>query len=122
MSDRIDLDTMALPEFGELDALFSKARESQPVLADENFSKVLANSLPSKPVPRRNRAISFDVIGALVGLFLTYLLFDLSQVVRDVLNFIPETLTLSPMHLLVALALISGMSVLAWWTVENSRI
>ncbi len=127
MKEKIDLDLnrLSMPDFGEsdteLDALFSDAREGQPALFDDNFTKVVANSLPTKPIRRRKGGISFDLIGAMIGLVLAYFLFDVSRVVSGVLSLVPETLTLSPVHILMALGFVSGMSVFAWWAVENSR-
>jgi len=127
MTENTDLNLNELnsPAFdeagGDLDALFTSAREHQPGLVDENFTKVVVNSLPARAVRRRKAGFSFDLIGAVIGLVLAYFLFDVRKVVGGVLNLIPETLVLSPVHMLVALAFVSGMSLLAWWVVENGR-
>jgi len=105
----------------ELDALFTNTRQDEPVLFDDNFTKIVANSLPSGPITRRNPGLSFELIGGIVGLIFTYFLFDLNSVVVGLLNVIPETVTLSPMHALLALGMVSAMSLFAWWAVENNR-
>ena len=105
----------------DLDSLFASARSDQPDLRDDNFTKIVSNSLPSKPVRRRSRGISFDVIGVAIGLYFAYLFFDVNRVISGLVNLIPESITLSPVHALIAVATVSLMSIAAWWTVENNR-
>jgi len=108
-------------EFLELDALFSKARQDRPVLADENFTKFVVNSLPSKATRRPERGFSFDIIGVCLGMILAYFYFDVSQLLSKLINIVPETITLSLMHAIVAIGSVTVMSVAAWWTVEKGR-
>lgn len=106
----------------DLDALFSDARRAQPELADENFTKIVANSLPAKPARRREKkGLSFDLIGISLGLILAYFYFDVNRLVVNLLNLVPEAITLSPVHAIVAIGSVSVMSIAAWWAVENSR-
>ena len=121
MKEILDTQLNGPDDFADLDALFSSAREDQPILVDQNFTKVVANSLPSRPVRREKRGLSFDLIGVTLGLILAYFYFDVSKMLSAAVNLIPETIVLSPVHALIAIGSVTVMSAIAWWTVENSR-
>ena len=108
-----------------LDALFRSARDSEPVLRDENFSKMVLNSLPANPQRHllANRAsrsgISFDLIGLFVGVLCAYMFVEMRTILSFVLSFIPESVVISPALLIAALAATVLLSLGAWWTVEH---
>ena len=120
MKEHIDINS---DDFLQLDALFSNARQEELSLGldDDNFTKIVANSLPTKPVRRARKGLSFDLIAMMLGVVVAYFYFDVSSLIAGVVNLVPETIVLSPMHALTALGLVSVMSLLAWWVVEKGR-
>ncbi|MFT5571140.1 MAG: hypothetical protein ACI9FR_000048 [Cryomorphaceae bacterium] len=111
-------------EFQQLDAMFNSLRSSEPVLADDNFTKVVLNSLPAatKRDILGNRGvrsvISFDLLGLFVGVICAYMFVEMRTVLEFVLSVVPESIVLSP---LVAVATLSSLVLLsfgAWWSVE----
>ncbi|RBP50870.1 hypothetical protein [Arenicella xantha] len=130
MTDKIEIANATLDDksFSELamgadalDALFSDARESAPNFASDNFTKMVLNSIPEEPVRRKASGVSFELIGVLVGLVIAYFMIDFNSLIRGFIAMMPHSITLSPMHMLIALGGISAMSVAAWWVVERSR-
>jgi len=121
------IDKIDNTDFGgiaDLDALFSQAHEQQPELTDENFTKVVINSLPTQ-VSRvgllrgQARGLSFDLFGLILGVVAVMLFIKPAQLVGSVLNYVPESVVVSPSSVsFVALALI-GLSYGAWWAVEK---
>lgn len=109
-----------------LDALFTSARQAQPNLVDDNFTKMLLNSLPKISLVARKQAtkkgLSFDMIGAIIGLLMAYLFIDKTSLLNSFVGLLPETLTISPMLLIGVLAAVGLSSVIAWWAVEDSRL
>jgi len=122
MKEKIGIDTNS-GDFLELDALFSNARENavELELVDDNFTKLVVNSLPAKPARRDRKSLPFDLLGMILGLVMAYLYFDVSLLLSDIINLVPETIVLSPMHALAAFASVSVMSLFAWWVVEKGR-
>lgn len=107
-----------------LEALFGSARESMPELCADNFTKVVINSLPESPVRRKASGVSFELIGVLLGLVVAYFMIDFNSLASGFLSLVaqaPQSVTVAPIHLLVALGSICVMSVGAWWAVEQSR-
>ena len=126
-----DFQASGLKELTDLDSLFSAARESQPELRDDNFTKILVNSLPRlnpyflNLVERKRvnkRGLSMDLIGGLMGLIFLFLFVDVSGLVQSVLSVIPESVTLSPVLLMSAFGGLMFASVGAWWSLENNKI
>ncbi len=109
-----------------LDALFASARTSQPNLADDNFTKVVLNSLPRNPFAQERvnlrKSFSFDMIGALLGLLCVYFFVDLASVASALLNVVPESLVISPVHVVGFAAAFMVTAIGAWWTVENVKL
>jgi len=117
------------PNIDSLDDLFASARSSEPNLVDENFTKIVMNSLPRKPFAQDTqmkgslrKSFSFDLIGAALGMGSVYFLLDLSSIVSSVVNFIPETIVVSPLHVVGLAAGAIAATVVAWWSVENVKI
>ena len=104
-----------------LESLFSSARGSMPSLQSDNFTKVVLNSLPETPLRRKSASVSFELIGVLAGLIAAYFVIDFNALVRGFIAMVPNSITLSPLHMLIALGSISVMSVAAWWAVERGR-
>lgn len=119
--DNLDLARSAhADEFSDLDALFSSARDAEGTWVDENFTKVVINSLPAKPHRTKSRSIAFDLIGLMVGIVAAYWFFDLSQLVQNLLAWVPESVSVTVGHVL---SLFGGTLVLAWcgwWTAEKA--
>jgi hypothetical protein len=120
MTEEIEFDTLNSSGFNpdmDIDALFASARSDAPVLEDDNFTKIVTNSLPERPLRRQARGVSFVVL----GLFFAFQFFNVGRVVSGLVNLIPESITLSPLHALIGVLSVSIMSFAAWWTVENNR-
>ncbi|GHA15831.1 hypothetical protein GCM10008090_26810 [Arenicella chitinivorans] len=107
--------------FGELDALFNDARNAVPQFEGENFTKQVLNSLPPRVARRRKAGVSIELIGILLGFLAAYFTIDFNSLMSGVVGLIPNSVTLTPLHGLVALAGVTAMSVLAWWLVEKGQ-
>jgi len=109
-----------------LNALFASARQMQPNLMDDNFTKSLMNSLPTINLVAQKesakKGLSFDLIGAIIGLLMAYLFIDKDSLVNTFLGMVPETLVISPLLLIAAIGGVGLSSALAWWVVEDSRL
>ena len=110
----------------DIEALFANARQAQPNLMDDNFTKRLVNSLPKVSVTARkespNKGFSFDLIGAFIGLLMAYLFIDKTSLLNLFAGLIPETLVISPLLIVGALVAVSVSSLVAWWAVEDNRL
>ena len=110
----------------DLDALFASARSSEPEFLDDNFTKVVLNRLPRISSEGRSvklrKSFSFDVIGALVGLLMAYFFVDQTAIMSSLLALVPESLVISPLHLIVGASAFMFASIAAWWTFENVRL
>lgn len=109
-----------------LNALFASARQTQPNLMDDNFTKSLMNSLPTINLMARKesakKGLSFDLIGAIVGLLMAYLFIDAGSLYNSFINLMPESLVISPLLLIVSVGAIGLSSSIAWWAVEDNRL
>ena len=126
--------TMNNTEFdamADLDALFASTRSLQPNLQDDNFTKVVINSLPENNIyaisaleqKRVNqRSLSMDIIGGLVGLILLFLFMDKGGLMNSILKLVPESITLSPLLFVAAFMGLTFASIGAWWSIENNKI
>lgn len=105
------------PEFAELDALFARAATTEPVLHDENFTKIVVNRLPINPSRAQRKAISFDVVGVIIGVIAAYFMFDFGQFWAVIVDLIPEyTLSIDVSQLIVMGAIsLFGFTGLAGW-------
>lgn len=115
----------------DLDALFANTRSLQPNLHDDNFTKVVLNSLPDNNIYAINaieqkrvsqRSLSVDVIGGLVGLILVFLFMDKGGLMNSILKLLPESITLSPLLFMSAFMSLIFVSIGAWWSIENNKI
>lgn len=107
--------------FGELDALFNDARSTMPQFESNNFTKQVLNSLPAKVERPRKAGVSIELIGILLGFLAAYFTIDFNSLANGVIGLIPNSVTLTPLHGLVALAGVTAMSILAWWLVEKGQ-
>ena len=109
-----------------LDALFATARDTQPNLMNDNFTKTLMNSLPTiRRVVRKDtskKGLSFDLLGAMIGLLMAYLFIDKTSLLSSFVGLMPETLVISPVVVLFAIGAVGLSSLVAWWAVEDSRL
>ncbi len=112
-------------EFAELDALFSDARSasldwSASGVSNDNFTKMVVNSLPKRAKRQKGRSLMFDMIGLLVGLVAAYWFFDLNAVVHTVLNLMPESVSLTIANMVAGFSAVIGLAYFAWWTSEKA--
>ena len=109
-----------------LNALFASARQMQPNLMDDNFTKSLMNSLPAINLRARKesakKGLSFDLIGAIIGLLMAYLFIDAGALYNSFISLMPESLVISPLLLIGAVGAIGLSSGIAWWAVEDNRL
>lgn len=113
-------------EFDPLASLFAAARDSQPNLMDDNFTKVLMNSLPSINLvatkANAKKGLSFDLIGALLGIALAYFFITRNSSVESFSSAIPDSIVLSPLLMIAAIGAVAVSGVVAWWAVEDNRL
>ncbi|GAA6137162.1 hypothetical protein NBRC116583_09090 [Arenicella sp. 4NH20-0111] len=107
-------------QYADLDALFTQTRAQQPSLIDDNFTKIIVNSLPVRIKRDKSRSTIFDLIGLLLGLVAAYWFFDLGQFTQSALNWVPESLSLTVANVITALCLVLGFSWLGVWTAEKA--
>ncbi|MFT6098049.1 MAG: hypothetical protein ACJAYF_000584 [Arenicella sp.] len=109
-----------------LDALFASARQAQPNLMDDSFTKLLVNSLPKTNLAVQKetvkKGLSFDLIGAIIGLLMAYLFIDRTSLVSSFVGLIPESIVISPLLFMSAIGVIGFSSVVAWWMVEDNSL
>jgi uncharacterized protein YacL len=109
-----------------LDALFASARQAQPNLMDDSFTKLLVNSLPKTSLAVQKetvkKGLSFDLIGAIIGLLMAYLFIDRTSLVSSFVGLIPESIVISPLLFMSAIGVIGFSSVVAWWMVEDNSL
>ena len=73
-----------MQKFDSIDDLFAAARLDEPTLRDDNFTKLVINQLPAAPRRIDTRGISFDMIAALIGGVLAFMLVDFNAIVRRI--------------------------------------
>lgn len=115
-----------------LETLFDQARSYQPELRDDNFTKVVMNTIGADAFVYDNiakaekwfskRALSVDGIALVFGATATYLFADLSQILASFINMIPETVTIDPLSIAAYAGGITLAGITAWWALENSNI
>jgi hypothetical protein len=109
-----------------LDALFASARQSQPNLMDDNFTKTLINSLPKVNLFERKenakKGLSFDLIGAMLGLLMAYIFVDGSTLLNSFFASITDSFVISPLMLIMAVGAAALTSLVAWWVVEDNQL
>lgn len=103
----------------ELDALFARAAASQPNLVDENFTKMVVNSLPAISSSKPAKRFLPDLIGFVIGVLCILSLADPRQIIHSIGAALPETIVISPFSVLTIAAAISAGALFAWWSVER---
>jgi hypothetical protein len=119
-------DTTYAADKNPLDALFARARLAQPNLMDDNFTKLLVNKLPIVNLAVRKetakKGLSFDLIGAVIGLLMAYLFIDKTSLFNSLFGLIPESLVISPLVMVGAVGAVVLSSAVAWWAVEDDAL
>jgi len=122
MNDR----TSHTSEIDPLASLFASARECQPNLMDDNFTKSLMNSLPSINLVQQRettkKGLSFDLLGAMIGIMVAYLFIDKTALFDSMPSLMPSSLVVSPLMMIIAIGSIALSSIVAWWAVEDARL
>ncbi len=107
----------------DLDQLFSRARESEPVLVDHYISAGVLNGLAkATPVELKGKprsSLLMDVLTAGLGVAAVSYFVDIQQAYAFAISFVPESLVVSPMTLAVAAFSMSALSVASWWVIEQ---
>ena len=124
MTDRLNTSLTPNGSSDQLDALFQRARAAEPDLTDDNFTKLVMNSLPKTEMKvsrlRQNkRRYLPDLIGIAFGLIAVYLFVDPVALASTVLSFWPNV-TISPMNMVTAVAALCTAAGSAWWSIERS--
>ncbi len=118
--------TIHTADYDPLDALFASARQMQPNLMDDNFTKRLLNDLPSVTLVARKeiakKGFSFDLIGAVIGLLMAYLFIDGASLKSSFLGLISDSVVISPMLIIAIIGAVGLSSAVAWWAVEDNRL
>ena len=111
-----------------LDRLFAQARAEQTEIVDDNFTKTLLNSLPSKRpavglfrarLHATTRQYIPDVIGLVVSLFAVFMLVDPAALASTVLSLLPD-FSISFATITTAAVVVCVAATAAWWSVERS--
>jgi hypothetical protein len=107
-----------------IDELFSAARShaiEASKLDDDNFTKIVINSLPENLKRSRSRKYYPDLVGLLVGLIAALLVIDPSQIFNTLLGLFPDSISISLTNMLIASFGFSCLAALAWWSVESNQ-
>lgn len=105
----------------QLDQLFARAAASEPVLRDDNFTKVVLNSLPAKPKRRNHKRYFPDLLGLMIGLLVASLVIEPAQLMQKIMAYVPEVIVISPANVLSLAMGLSALAIVAWWTVERNN-
>ena len=118
----------------ELEALFSKAIASEPVLQDDVFSTSVMAAIRQADVQSRNEAAGqllaemrkprfsmLDMIGLGVGIAACSMVVDTTSLLNLLNGLIPDSFTLSANTLMVAAAGMGLLSIAGWWAIEGDR-
>ena len=116
----------------DLDALFQSARVNEPALVDDNFTKAVLNQIPDKPLylrtvavsESRKRSLSHDFMGFFLGMLAAFLFidparFDLSTIIARVNALLPNSITISLVHIIYIGVVVMSATAIAWWWVER---
>ncbi len=103
----------------ELDALFMRARASEPDLSDSNFTKLVINSLPAQVERSQQHAWLPDVVGIFVALFAIMMLVDPSTLLQKIPSGLPSNIIISVPNLVTVSLLMMVTSLIGWWVVEK---
>ena len=113
-------------EFDPLASLFAAARDNQPNLMDDNFTKVLMNSLPSINLvatkANAKKGLSFDLIGAILGIVVAYFFITGGAGLESLSFSMPDSIVLSPLLAIAAVGAVAISSIVAWWAVEDNSL
>ncbi|MFT7525017.1 MAG: hypothetical protein ACI9LY_000149 [Arenicella sp.] len=107
-----------------LDQLFASARSDSTHdlgLDDDNFTKLVINSLPAKPSRTRAKRYYPDLIGLVLGLVATLLVINPTQIINSALSLLPSNISISLTSMLMASLAFSCLAYIAWWSVERSQ-
>ena len=102
-----------------LDTLFAEGRSRQPDLSDNNFTKMVINRLPLNPSRVASTRNYVDLIGLFVGLLITYLVVEPSQITASVFALLPDNVSISLSSMLLVSAAFCSLALAAWWGVER---
>ncbi|NNC98710.1 MAG: hypothetical protein HKN85_00870 [Gammaproteobacteria bacterium] len=104
----------------KLELLFAQARDSQPDLDCENFTKSVLNRLPTHPRRITREQYYADFIGLIVGLAMAASVVKPMQLFNKVLSLFPGNISISLTNLLIVSLVLSTLALLAWWSVERN--
>ena len=115
----------------DLNALFNKARASQPPLDDRAFtgrvmaslSRTKSKSLAALPINQAGRSFNWmDALGLGLGLIACFSFVEPVQLIAWVGNtVVPNKLVLSPLSLLLAGLTMGTLAFSGWWALEGER-
>jgi uncharacterized protein YacL len=109
-----------------LDSLFASARQLQPHLMDHSFTKIVVNRLPKINLVAQKESVkkglSFDLVGAVIGLLMAYFFIDKASLLNLFVGLIPESLVISPLLIVGVVAAVGLSSIVAWWAVEDNAL
>ncbi len=108
-----------------LDGLFALARDDQEEYQDNNFTKVVLNSLPRKSHRVGNKWHYPNIISLVVGLIVAYFVVEPTQLLNKAIALLPSNISISItlMNMMILFVVSSGLALTAWWSVESkSRI
>ena len=106
----------------KLDQLFAEARLQQTELVDDNFTKMVMNRLPTKPLRINKKAFLPDAIGLLVGLLVAWRFFEPQIAASKWLSLFPSNIAISSSNMLLVSAALSIAAFVAWWSVERKSL
>lgn len=105
--------------FDSLEALFRAAGLRASELEDENFTKVVLNRLPTKPLAATKRSWLPDLLGLLVALVAMALFIEPASLSAVLAQIVPSSIVLSAGTVLTASMAMAAAAILAFWVVER---
>ena len=102
-----------------IDNLFAQARTEEPYLNSESFMDDLFGQMPESESTNRSLPWLADIVGALAGFSLLFALLSPNRMYGLFQSFLPSSVTLSLAAMVVALLLMTGLAVGAWYAVEG---
>jgi hypothetical protein len=103
----------------QLDALFARAVASQAELADDNFTRMVVNRLPTERASEPARRIMPDLIGLVIGMIGVLLVTNPRQIFSSIVAALPQSIVISPASVLIMATAMSACALFAWWAVER---
>lgn len=109
-------------ELNDVATLFRVAANNEPLLIDDNFTKVVINCLPHKStLQRRGTRTRWlpDMLGLFVAIIAIIWLTNLQDIGVAVSTLVPSSIVISLPNIVGAAAMLIVTAIMGWWVVER---